>query len=159
MYHTPPMRLSAGSRRQTKDGEEAAGRSQRSTQSAASSSCNSPASARTSAAQAQLNTDGTALHQQLAAVHTVQTAPHATGRPLGEGLEDEASMFDYHHSAYHHSVESPVARETSNISDWQIKAGRMDSCISRSRSSASLWHSEYLCCGYHSGVRHTCGRC
>jgi hypothetical protein len=68
---------------------------------------------------------------------------HATARPLGEGLEDEI-MFDYHHSNHmHHSAGSPLAREGSNMSDWQIKAGRTDSYLTRTRSSASLWHSEY----------------
>jgi hypothetical protein len=82
--------------------------------------------------------------QQLSGVRlTAAQASHATGTPLGEGLEDEM-MFDYHHSNHmHYSAGSPLAREGSNMSDWQIKAGRTDSYLTRTRSSASLWHSEY----------------
>jgi hypothetical protein len=101
--------------------------------------------------QGHLNADSKALvQQQLSGAQT--TATHATGRPLVEGLEDEISMFEYHHGHHmHHSADSPVAREgSSNLSDWQIKAGRTDSYLTRTRtgSSASLWHSEWYLAAY-----------
>jgi hypothetical protein len=156
--------MSAVTRRDTKEGEEASG-SARTTHSNNSSACASPVGARASPHHAHF--DNKALWQHLAHVPASQGSPIAA-RPLGEGAEDEVSMFEYH-GRQSPDVSSPVTREGSAFShtslrDWHTKAGRTESGISRSRSSASLWHCEYAkshkhnitAAGFGVGRKHAC---
>lgn len=132
--------VSAGSRRESTEIEDSASPSYRSTQSPNSSSCASPASARTSAAHIPGNSR--APGQQ------VPASPRAiarTSRPLGEAAEEDPGMYD-HHAVHFLEVQSPVVREGSAFShtslrDWQIKAGRSDSYAQGSRSS--VWQCEW----------------